>query len=175
MPLLLERALFVVAPRNSGKSTTLRSIFLDRRFGTNGIPTQPKLPDSYYISNERRLYLRLTSPHESDETPEEFFTKAEDKMPGGRWCYAGPFQPAAFKQMPDVVESVEKFAKRFKPERIRVAFLSPNHRGSDISTFLQNRDLMADLLSIPKVEVMCLDGRQKEKNGLLLADFFDFT
>ena len=35
-PMYVERALFVVAPQDSGKSTQLRSIFLDRRFGKDG-------------------------------------------------------------------------------------------------------------------------------------------
>ena len=179
MPLLLERALFVVAPQDSGKSTTLRSMFLDRRLGAHGVPplsaAQRNLPVTYYLSNERRLYLRLTSPHEYGETAEVFLQKAKKTMGNGRWCYAGPFQPNAFKKMPDVVASVESFIKTFEPERIRVAFLSPNRHGQEIDTFLPGRDLRQELLSIPRVEVMCLDGRQRGKNGLLLADFFDFT
>ena len=179
MPLLLERALFVVAPQDSGKSTTLRSMFLDRRLGSNGAPPasseQRRLSEVYYLSNERRLYLRLTSPHEYDESPKDFVKKTRDKMGDGRWCYAGPFQPDAFKKMPDVVGSVESFIKAFDPERIRIAFLSPNRHGQEIGAFLPDRDLTKELLSMPKVEVMCLDGRQRGKNGLLLADFFDFT
>jgi len=41
--------------------------------------------------------------------------------------------------------------------------------------FLSGRDLAQELLEIPTVEVMCIDGRQRNKNGVLLADFFDFT
>lgn len=179
MPLLLERALFVVAPQDSGKSTTLRSMFLDRRLGTEGVPPpsseQRRLSEIYYLSNERRLYLRLTSPHEYDETPQVFLEKTRSKMGNGRWCYAGPFQPNAFRKMPDIVESVESFVKAFEPERIRLAFLSPNRHGQEISSFVPGRDLTRELLAIPRVEVMCLDGRQRGKNGLLLADFFDFT
>ena len=44
-------------------------------------------------------------------------------MVPGRWCFAGPFQPEAFKRMPDVVESVRLFARAFEPERVRVVFL----------------------------------------------------
>lgn len=179
MTLFVERALFVVAPQDSGKSTTLRSMFLDRRLGSNGIPPpsseQRRLAETYNLSNERRLYLRLTSPHEYDESPAEFQAKARTKMGGGRWCYAGPFQPDAFKKMPDVAQSVMSFAKAFEPERIRVAFLSPNRHGETIGKFLPERDLTEELLAIPTVEVMCIDGRQRAKNGLLLADFFDFT
>lgn len=179
MPLFLERALFVVAPQDSGKSTTLRSMFLDRRLGMEGVPPpsseQRRLPEIYYLSNERRLYLRLTSPHEYNETPKEFLDKTKNKMGDGRWCYAGPFQPNAFRKRPDVVQSVEAFTKFFKPERVRVAFLSPNRHGQEVNSFAPSRDLLQEILSIPKAEIMCLDGRQRGKNGLLLADFFDFT
>jgi hypothetical protein len=179
MTLFVERALFVVAPQDSGKSTTLRSIFLDRRLGSQGIPPpsseQRRLTETYHLSNERRLYLRLTSPHEVNENPAEFLDKTRAKMGHGRWCYAGPLQPDAFRQMPDVVRSVEVFAKAFEPERIRVAFLSPNRHGTPLGEFLLGRDLTRELLTIPSVEVMCLDGRERGKNGLLLADFFDFT
>ena len=179
MPLLLERALFIVAPQDSGKSTTLRSLFQDRRLGTDGIPPsssdQRRLPEIYYLSNERRMYLRLTSPHESGETPEEFIEKTKNKMGSGRWCFAGPFQPDAFRNMPDVVASVKAFIRAFEPERLRVAFLSPNRHGQEVDTFLPPCDLRKDLLSIAGVEVLCMDGRERGKNGLLSADFFDFT
>lgn len=179
MTRLLERALFVVAPQDSGKSTTLRSLFLDRRLGREGVPPpsseQPRLPEIYHLSNERHLYLRLTSPHENGETLKKFLEKTSNKMEAGRWCYAGPFQPDAFRKMPDVVKSVESFIGAFSPERARVAFLSPNRHGHSVETFLPGRDLTQELLAVPGVEVMCLDGRQRGKNGLLLADFFDFT
>jgi hypothetical protein len=179
MTLFLERALFVVAPQDSGKSTALRSMFIDRRLGTEGIvppsSEQRRIPEIYHLGNERRLYLRLTSPHEYDETSEEFLEKTRNKMESGRWCYAGPFQPNAFKKMLDVVKSVKSFKHAFEPERIRVAFLSPNRHEQKVETFLPGRDLLDELLSIPRVEVLCIDGRQKGKNGLLLADFFDFT
>ena len=179
MPIHLERALFVVAPQDSGKSTTLRSIFRDRRFGTSGEPPasaeQRRLPEIYWMSNERRLYLRLTSPHEYGESSEEFIEKTQGKMVQGRWCFTSPLQPAAFRSMPDVVESVSQFCAAFSPERVRVAFLSPNRHGTLLDQFLPGRDLSAELLASPRVEVLCIDGRQRGVNGLLLADFFDFT
>jgi hypothetical protein len=178
MPLYFERALFVVAPQDSGKSTTLRSLFLDRRLGADGTPPlsadQRRLPEIYHISNERRLYLRLTSPHEVGESPEEFIAKTANKMNSGRWCFAGPLQPDAFRNMPGVVESVQAFVNAFAPERVRVAFLSPNRHGHEIGTF-SARDLRDELLSIDGVEVLCIDGRRRNTNGLLLADYFDFT
>jgi len=178
MTLHLERALFVVAPRDSGKSTTLRSIFQDRRLGTSGVvpdSDQRRLNEVYWLSNERRLYLRLTSPHESNESIQEFIQKSRDKMPSGRWCMAAPLQPDAYKRMPDVVSSVREFVAAFGPERTRVAFLSPNRHGVEVGAFLPGRDLREELLSMGNIEVVCLDGRRRGVNGLILADFFDFT
>jgi hypothetical protein len=178
MTLYVERAQFVVAPQDSGKSSQLRSIFLDRRFGMDGqIPSssqQKKLPDTYYISNERRLYLRLTSPNEYGETPKEFIDKTRGKMGDGRWSFLGPLQPDAFKQMPDVVDSVKYFINAFNPERVRVVFLSPNRHGTEVDNFIPGRDLRDELLQIG-VEVACIDARRRAVNGLMLADFFDFT
>jgi hypothetical protein len=178
MTLYVERAQFVVAPQDSGKSTQLRSIFVDRRLGMGGqIPSssqQKNLPETYYISNERRLYLRLTSPNEYGETPKEFIDKTRSKMGDGRWSFLGPLQPEAFKQMPDVVEAVQRFTTAFNPERVRIAFLSPNRHGVEVSQFIPGRDLRNELLQLG-VEVVCLDARQRAVNGLTLADFFDFT
>ena len=178
MSLWFERALFVVAPPDSGKSTQLRSMFLDRRLGMGGeVPSgaERRLVETYHISNERRLHLRLTSPHENGETLEEFTNKVRSKTGVGRWCYAGPFQPDAIKNMPDVVDSVKHFISEFKPERVRVVFLSPNRHGAMLDSFLPGRDLSHELLLIPTVEVACVDARQRQTNGLFLADFFDFT
>lgn len=175
MTITLERALFVVAPQDSGKSSQLRAMFLDRRLGTGGaVPTTKNIPDSYYISNERRLYLRLTSPHEYGETPRDFIDKTKAKMGSGRWCYAGAFQPDAYNKMPDVVESVKRFISAFEPERVRVAFLSPNRHDVRLSDYSAGRDLLHELLQIPTVEVVCIDARLRQSNGLFLADFFDF-
>ena len=173
MTLCLERALFLVAPQDSGKSTQLRSIFVDRRFGTDGnIPTNRKLPYTHHLSNERKLYLRLTSPHESGETPKAFLNKAKAQMRSGRWCFACPLQPDADNKMPDVVETVRRFRNAFEPERIRILFLSPTRHQVELGDFVRGRDLLEEL---DDVEVACIDGRRRVGNGLLLADFFDFT
>jgi len=136
---------------------------------------QRRLPEVYHLSNERRLYLRLTSPHESGETPKQFIDKTKDKMRSGRWCFAGPLQPEPYKKMPDVVASVRAFSEALEPERLRVAFLSPDRHSRVLGDFFPPHDLSQELLSIEGVEVLCIDGRQKGKNGLLLADFLDFT
>lgn len=151
-------------------------MFLDRRLDQNGeIPTAANIRKDYYISNERRLHLRLTSPHEVGETPKQYMDKAKRKMASGRWTFACPFQPDAYKKMPDVVISVKKFIAYFNPERVRVVFLSPNRHGLEVNQFLPPRDLSDELLQVPGVEVACIDARRRVGNGLLLADFFDFT
>ena len=63
-----ERALFIVGEQNSGKSTQFRSVFSDLRLGGDGsVPSAPNLREMYRLSNERCLYIRLTSPHERGE------------------------------------------------------------------------------------------------------------
>jgi len=179
MHLTLERALFVVAPQDSGKSTVLRSMFLDRRLGMNGAPPTTaqyrKLAETYWLSNERRLYLRLTSPHEYGESLDEFINKTRLKTGAGRWNFAGPLQPGAFKAMPDVVDTVQGFISALNPERTRVAFLSPNRHGKTLADYSPGRDPTDELLELGNVEVVVLDGRRRGVNGLMLADFFDFT
>jgi hypothetical protein len=185
-----ERTLFVVGAPNSGKSTQLRSIFRDVRFGTGGnIPTDRKLPDFYRLSNDRCLYLRLSSPHELKESlgkkqggrgsVTNFLKKTEEKIASGtpelgrRWNLACPLQPHAANNMPDVVETCKAFVKYFKPESARVVFLSPDRHGVYLQETLHGC-LSDDLRRIPSVEVCWIDARDRSGNGLLLADFFDF-
>ncbi|KDP89454.1 hypothetical protein CF70_031115 [Cupriavidus sp. SK-3] len=179
MATYVERALFVVAPRDFGKSTILRSIFLDHRLGTTGkIPKTMKLADAFAVSTDRKLYLRLTSPHEMGETLPDFIKKTKGKMIGGRWCFAGPLHPTAFKKMPDAVTTVAQFIKAFDPERVRVALLWPNHQAKKGAEFPVQTvcQLLEDLQKVDdRVEVLCVDERQEGRSGLLLADFFDFT
>ncbi len=187
-----ERALFVVGEPNAGKSTQLRSMFRDVRLGTDGaVPAPGNLTEIYRLSNERCLYLRMTSPHEAGEcidarrSPDgttNFLDKTEEKITantpgvGRRWNFACPLQPNSAKLMPDVVATCNAFVRRFHPERTRVVFLSPNWRGA----FLQEQQEqyiapIAGLQVLPPVEVCWIDARDRTANGLLLADFFDFT
>lgn len=172
-PLYIERALFVVGEPNDGKSTQLRSLFRDKRFGTNGkIPKPRKLPATYALSHERSLYLRLTSPHEYDESPEEFFEKIRISALSGRWAVASPLQPNARNKMPDVIETVRQFIRAFSPERVRVCFLSPNQ--ADIKT-PGNQKTQDKLWKLGGVECITLDARTRTRNGLVYADFLDYT
>jgi hypothetical protein len=77
----LERVLIVAGNRHCGKSTQLSSMFRDIRLATRGsIPKDRKLADFYRLTNDRFLYLRLSSPHELKETPRGFLKKAQNKI-----------------------------------------------------------------------------------------------
>ncbi len=172
-----ERALFVVGDPNAGKSNQLRSMFRDIRFGTDGrVPTSSKLDDFYRLSNTRCLYLRLTSPHEMNESIDMTVAKIAAHTPrlGRRWNFACPLQPSAAKRMPDVVATCRAFVRHFNTERARVAFLNPDRHG----VFLQEAAYMSwidGLRTIPSVEVCSVDARDRTVNGVFLADFFDFA
>jgi hypothetical protein len=177
-----ERALFVIGDQDTGKSAQLRHIFQDVRFHRNGeVPTgadAPRLSEMYRISNERALYLRLTSPHEMKETVKEFLDKTEDKISrnlnlGRRWNFAGSLQPTAANNMPSAAAAIVAFMQRFHPERARAVFLNPDrHGGAHVQAFLSGE---TDQLWNAGAEVIVVDARRRDANGLVLADFFDFT
>jgi hypothetical protein len=159
-----ERALFIVGEQNSGKSTQLRSMFRDIRLGTDGIiPVATNLRDMYRLSNERCLYLRLTSPHERheyigrrpSEDADNFLDKTHERMltntpvVGRRWNFACPIQPHAANHMPDAVETISAFVGRFAPERTRVLFISPDRHGVSHEKLL----LIDRLRVVPSVEL----------------------
>ncbi|MCR9221958.1 MAG: hypothetical protein NXI21_17175 [Alphaproteobacteria bacterium] len=76
--------------------------------------------------------------------------------------------------MPSVATAIDAFIKRFDPERVRAVLLNPNQVGdfTDASTLSKR---LADLHALPRTEVIAVDGREKQGNGLIYADFFDFT
>jgi hypothetical protein len=205
----VERVLFVAARQNSGKSVALRNMFQDRRFGQAGtIPEGPRLKP-VYLSNERRLSIRLTAPHEwknkstgEPETMEIFLQKTAASMKaGGRWCFACPLhlEPLRDPRKNDgklaFPELIEEFVGKFSPERTRIAFLSPGAPNdyNDNSPRLLSEQLAGGqpgvnrlvdrLRKIRGVECIFLDARhrnerrarKKNVNGMVLADFFDFT
>jgi hypothetical protein len=171
----IERALFVIGEQGDGKSTQLRSMFRDYRLNTWGdIPSSPKLDSIYALSNERMLYLRLTSPHERGETRTEFHNKFKRVMKyGHRWNFACPIQPDAYNKMPDAAETILYFVKQFSPERVRAAFLSPDRKGTPKDPIKLMK--MHDLLWKKKIECISIDARTPDLNGKVLSDFFDFT
>jgi hypothetical protein len=173
-----ERVLLVAGDRNAGKGTQLRSMFLDprlsdHRIGPGGtIPASRNIPDTYKLSFGRRLYLRLTSPHEAGESLDEFFTKIRGKAVSGRWCVASAFQITATRRTPDLLAAVRAIDGRLSPERIRVCILSPDRRGGVLPDAPQ---LAVDLRQVASCEVMAINAEDRRANGLLRADTFDFT
>ena len=141
----------------------------------------------YSLSNERGLYIRMTSPHERWQTLSDFLEKTHRKLlshlhRGVRWNFACPLQPNVSRNMPDVTDTVQAFMNRFNPERTRVVFISP-----DVNENLLQEGQMAaaDQLrrSFPNgVEVCWIDTRrsprqreelrQMRANGRFLSDFF---
>jgi len=175
---MVERALFMIGDQDTGKSTQLRSLFLDHRLGNRGqVPDARNLPNSFALSNERRLYLRLTSPHEVGESLHDFFDKFDAAIAGGpqrRWCYAGPLQPTGTEGLADAPSVIGAFVRRYSPERVRAVILSPTWRGAHFGSAAHDA-LVDALLATPGVEVVTADARHRTANGLVYADFFDFT
>ena len=173
-PRLIERVLLVAGAQNTGKSVQMRSMFLDPRLGTSGqIPEAPNLPNVYALSPYRRLYLRLTSPHELRESSDRFLEKIEENTDGRyRWNVASAVQIDAAENMPNLIDIVAALDERFSPERIRVAILSPDRHGDVLA---EAPVLMQALQEVSSCEILCIDARCRHCNGLLLADTFDFA
>jgi len=175
-PLYIERALFVVAYRNGGKSTHLRSMFADSRFHTSGvIPSPAETSKTVDLSNERHLFIKIMSLHETNRTLKNYFDKIEDKCKSGRWCFAGALRPSPENKIKENLgEIVEAFIARFEPERVRICFLSPDHNDELIDNAIMQ------LAAIEGIECVVIDASSDNAyrltdNGLFLADFFDFT
>lgn len=175
----VERALFLIGDQNTGKSTQLRSMFLDWRLGNRGVvPRAPNIPNSYPLSNERCLYLRLSSPHEAGETIEMFLDKCAHEMQSGvggwrRWNFAGAVQISATPRLAEGTAVIGEFIRRFAPERVRAVILSPDRSGEQLDSGAL-RQLVADLRSLTNCEVFMVDATSRDANGLMYADFFDF-
>ncbi len=171
----LERVLFIAGAQNSGKSIQLRSMFKDMRFGTEGqIPDSRNIPETVVLSHDRNLYLRLTSPHERGQDIEDFVRLTKVKTSAGRWCFAGALQVASAGKMPDIAQTVRRFVSQLSPERTRICFLSPDRHGN-IQQLSNIQNYLDALLKIAGVEYVFIDARNREANGLLLADFFHFS
>lgn len=175
----LERILFVVGERHTGKSTTLRSIYRDERFACAALPKQGPVPPAV-ISRERGLQLILRSPHEANKSLAEYIRDmaAIVANPGEfrRINIAGALQPSPANRMrADIRQIAEKVMLRLRPERLRIAILDPVKDGGTGASYDPST---IDALRDVGVEVMKIDGRDtayRNFNGLLLADFFDFT
>lgn len=176
----VERALFLIGDPDSGKSTQMRSAFLDWRLGRKStIPNQNNISRVCQISNERWLYFRLSSPHETKEDINEFFEKFEKEMKkrklnSMRWNFASALQitPRNKVQLP-IDQIIAKFNTRFSPERMRAIILSPNRKNAVLPTHTI-KNIIGSLWSVD-CEVLVVDATDREANGFIISDYFDFT
>ena len=182
----LERVLLVCGMQNSGKTTLLRHMYVDPRFGTaDRVPNRRRgrLP-VVALSRERCLYIRSASPHERHESLAGFLGQLERQidLAWRRWDYwrvniACAVQPDATEDTPDATTICEAIRRRFVPERMRLVQIDPTQRGN--AGVRLSIDQLDRLREIP-AEVISVDGRRsagenQHPNGFLLADFFDFT
>lgn len=179
---VFERMLVVVGDSNAGKSTTLRSMFVDPRFGTRGIvpATSQRRMRLVALSRERCLFVRLTSPHETKQTFADFVGTLDSarrragRLGFRRFNVACAMQPHAANAMPDLVTVCQHVRVRIDPERLRVIVLDPRQDGEHGPQF-QSHQIAA--LRRSATEILWIDGAHslgQYPNGLLLADFFDF-
>ena len=170
---VVERILFVAGAPDAGKSHQLRAMFLDPGLGAGGRVLEGRKPaETYDLSAARRLFLKLMSPQESGISLDEFVDLLQRKTVDGRWNIACASQIAAGQRCPGLVSVVSRVSADLRPERIRVALLSPTHSGGGLP---DAPELLTQLLRIDNCEVMCVDGRSDTGNALLLADTFDFS
>ena len=123
----IERALFVVGDQNTGKSTQLRSMFLDWRLNIQGVvPTTKKVRITHALSNERWLYLRLMSPHETGEMLDEF-PDDSGKRAGIRYIRGGRIVPrnalymaamTAIRHNSDMNRLYQSLVEKGKPHKV---------------------------------------------------------
>ena len=177
--LYFERALFVVGPPNAGKSYQIRDMFRDVRLNNNGNRLIGTPRKKYNLSNERKLHVRITSPHESGDDWDTFVKKILKTVQNGRWNFVCAMQtdPTNMQtdqsiKMPFLIDSVTRFLNTFNPERIRICFIYPTYKKLNIQPRLIY-ETIESLHKINKVECCVIDGTNF--NGLFLADFFDFT
>lgn len=176
----LERILLICGDPNAGKSRLIRHMLTDPRLG-DLLPPAVRIP-SRALSRERCLSVRVTSPHEMDESPGEFHDKI-DQAAATAWSsfwrinYASAVQPRPAKRMPGIVDVCDGLISAFTPERIRVIQLAPDQAGA-MGGALTPAEI--DGLRQLDVEVLAMDARRsghaaEPGNVRILADFFDFS
>lgn len=179
----IERILIVVGDQNAGKSTTLRSMFVDPRLGSKGVvpATAPRRIRLVALSRERCLFFRLTSPHETGQNVMQFLSRLDHarrraaRIGFRRLNVACAMQPFAANAMPNIVSVCREVRQKLDPERMRVVVIDPRQDGEP-GPELSPLDI--DHLRQIEADVIWIDGSRgltQYPNGLVLADFFDFT
>jgi hypothetical protein len=176
----LERIMLVCGNPNAGKSRLLRHMLGDPRLGAEVAINRGPIPPRV-LSGGRWLVVRLTSPHESDESQAEFHEKIEracraTKQPFENINYACAVQPEKARKMPGIVETCNGLIRQFCPQRIRVVQLCPDQSGRGDSA-IGRADI--DLLRKLDVEVVSINATRSQHpaepgNVRILADFFEF-
>lgn len=176
----LERILLVCGEPNAGKSRLIRHMFGDRRLGGEIPSTGPLRRRA--LSRERCLTGRITSPHEANETQDEFHRKIDEACASAwsefwRINYVSAVQPRPRNHMPGVVAVCQGLQTEFWPERMRVVQLAPDQRGEQTSRL---SEVEIDGLRSLDVEVLTIDARRsghpvEPGNVRILAGFFDFS
>ena len=180
MPVNVERALFVIGKQNVGKSTQLLSMFQDKRFGTGGeIPqgtARRSVGITFALGKHKRLYLRRSSPHETEQTIDEFLAICEKWMrPSGpplRWNFAGALQAKPTKKLAGAPQVIKDFSSHFSTKRIWAVILSPYHDGRHMDP-TELAELTLELEAIPQCEVTMLCAESETANGPQFVAFFD--
>ena len=107
-----------------------------------------------------------------------FLDKCNRKMKPGpklrRWNFAGALQIVATPNLPNGCQVIKAFVEALSPERVRAIILSPTCRGEPIE-WNSIRSSTENLRDQTACEVLTVDATHRTANGLMLADFFDFT
>lgn len=172
---------------NAGKSYLLRNMYNDPRFGEDGhVPLGQghiRIPP-VKLSSARQLFVRLSSPHEMNETLSQFFDGIERFAQrawkdGFRFNLACAVQPRAAKKTPDIITICGELKRSFMPERIRIVQIDPRQDGEAANGALLTAGELRRLWSIDNniIEIATISGdrRGQAMNGWFLADYFDFT
>ncbi len=85
-----------------------------------------------------------------------------------RWNFAGAVQAKPSKLLLEGVKVIEEFNKYYAPERTRVVILYPSMKGAEL---LRTMDFLHSI----DCEAISVYDRSDNCNGLVYADFFDFT
>jgi hypothetical protein len=154
-------------------------MYHDPRFGTGGkLPAQGQLKP-IALSYARYLFVRLSSPHETNESLSAFFDSI-DRIGkrawdlGWRFNFACALQPHQTATTPGIATICHQFKRAFLPERIRIVQIDPKQDGQ-LGTLLTPADLKR--LWSMDVEIATVSGDRlgQRMNGWFLADYFDFT